>query len=77
MQDHPDLRNDSYLAGKSKQRTYKTLRVWTKSEEKFEKSQENFEIFLSKSLWQIDFSPNFLLHISWSSSSTLKPYTPG
>ena len=45
MQDHPDLINDFNWAGKSKQPACKTLRVWTKNEENFEKFQENFEIF--------------------------------
>ena len=33
----------------------KTLLVCTKNEENFERFQENFEIFWSKSLWKIDF----------------------
>ena len=55
MQDHRDLMNDFDWAGKSKQPACKTLRVWTKNEDNFEKFQENFEIFLSKSRWKIDF----------------------
>ena len=45
MQDHRDLMNDSDWAGKDKQPACKTLCVWTKNEENFEKVQENFEIF--------------------------------
>ena len=45
MQDPQDLRNDFDLADKTKQPACKTLRVWTKNEENFEKFQENFEIF--------------------------------
>ena len=45
MQDYQDLMNDFHWAGKSKQRAIKTLRVWTKSEEKLEIFQENFQIF--------------------------------
>ena len=59
-------------AGKIKQAACKTLRVWSKNEENFEKFQANFEIFLSKSLWKIDFFHNFLLHISWISDSAPK-----
>ena len=52
---YQDLMNDFDWAGKTKQPTSKTFCVWTKSEENFENFQENFEIFLSKSLWKIDF----------------------
>ena len=45
MQDHRDLMNAIDWAGKSKQPACKTLRVWTKNEEHFERFQENFEIF--------------------------------
>ena len=55
MQDHQDLINDFNWAGKIKQAACKTLRVWIKNEENFEKFQENFEIFWSKSLWKINF----------------------
>ena len=44
MEDH-DLRNDFHWAGKGKQLACKTLRAWTKREEKSEEFQENFEIF--------------------------------
>ena len=44
MQDHQALMNDFHCAGKAKQPACKTLRVWTKREENFEKFQENFEI---------------------------------
>ena len=37
--------NDFDWARKIKQPTCKTLRVWTKTEENFENSQENFVIF--------------------------------
>ena len=46
-------------AAKIKHPASKTLRVWTKNEEIFENFQENFEIFLLKSLWQIDFFTSF------------------
>ena len=52
MRDRQDLRNDLNWPDKTKLSTCKALRVWTKNEENF---QENFEIFLSKSLWKIDF----------------------
>ena len=45
MQDHTDLKNDFDWAGKTKQLACKTLSVWTKNEENFEKFQENFKIF--------------------------------
>ena len=45
MQDRQDLRNGFHWAGKSKQLACKTLRVWTKREDSFEKFQENSEIF--------------------------------
>ena len=48
MQDHHDLMNNFDSAAKSKQPACKTLRVWTKNEENFEKIQENFDIFLIK-----------------------------
>ena len=54
--------------GKNLKPSCKVLRVWTKNE-------ENFEIFY-KNLWKIDFFHNFLLHISWSSASSLKVYIP-
>ena len=44
-QDHRDLMNDFDRADKDKQAACKTLRVWTKNEEDFEKFQENFQIF--------------------------------
>ena len=53
--------------GKNLKPSCKVLRGWTKNE-------ENFEIFY-KNLWKIDFFHNFLLHISWSSASSLKVYT--
>ena len=40
MQDHKDLMNDFDWAGKTKQRACKTLRVWTKNEENFEKLRD-------------------------------------
>ena len=42
---HRDLMNDFDWAGKDKQVACKTLRVWTKNEENFEKFQEDFEFF--------------------------------
>ena len=45
MQGHRDLINDFDWACKSKQGASKTLRVWTKNEEIFERFQEDFEIF--------------------------------
>ena len=45
MQEHQELMNDFDCAGKTKHPASKTLRVWTKNEENFEKFQENFEIF--------------------------------
>ena len=45
MQDNRDLMNDFDWACKTKQGACKIWRVWTKNEEKFEKFQENFEIF--------------------------------
>ena len=45
MQDNRDLMNDFDWPGKTKQAACKTMRVLTKNEEKFEKFQENFEIF--------------------------------
>ena len=53
--------NDFDWAGKSKQPACKNLRVWTKNEENFEKFQENFEIFWSKSLWKIEFFSQFFI----------------
>ena len=44
-QDPRDLINEFDWADKTKQAAFKTLRVWTKNEENFEKLQENFEIF--------------------------------
>ena len=44
-QDHRDLMNDFDWGGKTRQRSCKTLRDWTKNEENFERFQENFEIF--------------------------------
>ena len=41
MQDHHELINDFNWAVKIKQSASKTLRVWTKNEENFEKFQEN------------------------------------
>ena len=64
--------NDFDCADKAKQTACKTLRVWTKNEENFENFQENLEIFLSKSLWKIDFFHNFLTKISWISDSAPK-----
>ena len=34
-------------------------RFWSKNEDNFEKSQENFEIFWSKSQWKMDFFRDF------------------
>ena len=45
MQAYQDLMNDFDWAGKTKHAACKTWRVWTKSEENFEKFQENFDIF--------------------------------
>ena len=45
MHAHQDSMNDFDWAGKTKPPACKTLRVWTKYEENFEKIQENFEIF--------------------------------
>ena len=45
MQEHQDLRNDFHWAGKGKQPACKTLRVWTKSEENFEKFQKTMRFF--------------------------------
>ena len=45
MQDHRDLMKAFDCPDKGKQAACKTLRVWTKNEEIFERFQENFEIF--------------------------------
>ena len=45
MHAHQDMMKNFHWAAKCKQPTCKTLRVWTKNEENFEKFQENFEIF--------------------------------
>ena len=68
MQSHQDLMG----AAKCKQPACKVLRVWTKNNENFENFQENFEIFWSKSLLNIDFFHNSLLNISWISDSAPK-----
>ena len=44
-QAHRDLINDFDWLGKSKRPPCKTLRVWTKNEENFEKYKVYFEIF--------------------------------
>ena len=46
MQDPRDLMYDFDGAGKTLQQPTKTLRDWSKSEENFEKFQDNLEIFL-------------------------------
>ena len=51
-QDHRDMMNDFDWAGKSKQPACKTLGVWTKNEENFEKISRKFWDFWSKSLWK-------------------------
>ena len=45
MHAHHELMQDFHCAAKFKQPVCKILRVWTKNEENFENSQENFEIF--------------------------------
>ena len=45
MQDHRELMNDLDCAAKNKQPPCKTLRLWTKNEENFERFHENFENF--------------------------------
>ena len=55
MKDHQHLKNDFHWAGKSKQPTCKTLRVWTKNEENLEKFQENFEIFFQNLFGKLTF----------------------
>ena len=45
MKEHQYMKYDFHRAGKIKKPACKTLRVWTKNEENFEKFQENFEIF--------------------------------
>ena len=44
-QEDRDPINDFDWAAKTKQHACKTLRFWTKNEEKFERLYENFEIF--------------------------------
>ena len=59
--------NEFDWAGKSKPPACKTLRVWTKNEEHFEKFQEKVEIFDQNLSGKLTFSqlPTLERYINW------------
>ena len=73
--DHHHLKKDFHRAGKSKKGACKALRVWTKNEVNFEKFQENFKMFWSKSLFTI-FTRYFLDFLLLSESIYLWKIRP-